>query len=257
MENKIEFFNWLWKKLYLASVGFYITIGLIMFLPKLMVNIFNIKPIASSLIAYFLVMFFRAAYESLIIYDYKIKKLSLNKMIKLSLVSSIIMIFVSYFLKPKMGHFAIPVSLIISMFFVKKLKEKIWAPAKRAGILKDLAKKIEQVSLGRYSFFLFLVGITYLGYAKFNFGFFYSFGIGFFVGIMFQEIYNLVKLFEQKINFINLIIITIWSLFCAIASGTLVALFMYKFDYSGQIATVSSVILLKLIQPLWLKITIK
>ena len=249
-ETKIDFSRWLSTKLYLINVGMYATIGLIMLLPTILTKQLEIQPIIASFMAFFIVSFLRAAYESLVIYEAPVKSLSLHKMLILTLVTSGLMLFVSAFLKPKLGYFSIPVALIISMIVVGKLKTALWSTTERSGFFAALPAKLELVSWGRYGFYGFLVGITYIAYAKYNLNFMYAFAAGFFVGMMFEESYNLIKLYEQKLTIKTLVAMIIWSLICAITSMVIVMVMMKQFNYSGQAATIISVLLLKLIQPL-------
>ena len=97
-ETKIDFSRWLSTKLYLINVGMYATIGLIMLLPTILTKQLEIQPIIASFMAFFIVSFLRAAYESLVIYEAPVKSLSLHKMLILTLVTSGLMLFVSAFL---------------------------------------------------------------------------------------------------------------------------------------------------------------
>jgi len=80
--------------------------------------------------------------------------------------------------------------------------------------------------------------------------FYISFGCAFFVGMIFEEVYNRIKLYEQQIALKSLIETNFWSAFCAAGCALLVFIFMQKLGLSGQLATIASVILIKLIQPL-------
>jgi len=250
METRIDFLRWLSKKLYLITVGTYATIGLIMLLPPLLTMQFSIPMAAAGFGVFFVVAFLRAAYESLVIYEAPVKSLSIYKMLILTLVTSSVISLASAYLKPKVGYFSIPLAIIISMVVVGRLKEVLWGTTQRPGFFAELPAKLELVSLGRYGFYAFLVGITYMGYAKYGLNFYYAFAGAYFIGMIFEESYNLIKLYEQALEAKYVAPMILWAACCSIVSAAIVWLMMSDLGYSGQAATITSVLLLKLIQPL-------
>lgn len=250
MEVKIDFLHWLSKKLYLISIGMYATIGTVMLLPIFLTNFFGICPIIASFIAFFIVSFLRAAYESIVVYEYPIKSLSLSKMLVLVLVTSSVMSFVSYYLKPSMGYFSIPVAILISLRVVAKLKAALWPAVERPGFFHGLTAKLALNKFGMYGFYVFLVGISYVAVAKYNLDFNITFAAAFFIGMMFEEFYNLIQIYDQDLTTKPLVGIIAWSATCAIASSAIVWVMVGMLGFSGQPSTIISVILLKLVQPL-------
>jgi hypothetical protein len=250
METRIDFLHWLSKKLYLTNVGLYATVITIMVLPTLFNKALGISPAIASFTTFFIVSFMRATYESLIIYEAPVKSLSLHKILVLVLVTSIIMSFISCYLKPSLGYFSIPVAIIIAMVIVNKLKAALWSSTKRPRFFHELPTKLNANRLGMYGFYGFLIGIAYTAYGKYGFNFEYVFPTAFFIGMLFEESYNLVNVYEQKFSTTSLIKIIIWSVFCAILSTVIVLLLMLKFGYSGQASTIAGVMLIKIIQPL-------
>jgi hypothetical protein len=75
MENKMEFSRWLSKKLCLASVGFYATIGAIMVLSAFFTNTLGLHKVIASFVTFFSVILARTIYESLVIYEAPVKSL--------------------------------------------------------------------------------------------------------------------------------------------------------------------------------------
>jgi hypothetical protein len=253
METRIDFLNWLSKKLYQTSIGLYATVGLIMILPSMFVKMFGLAQFVASFVAFFIVIFLRAVYESLIIYEAPIKSLSLPKILILTLVTSVTLSLISYYLKPTLGYFSIPIAVIIAFMVVGKLKAALWPLHERPGFFAELPAKLDINKWGTYGFYAFLVGITYMAYAKYGFNFYCAFAAAYFIGMIFEESYNLIKLYEQKLIAKNVVFIILWSACCAIASSAIVWLMMSNLGYLGQAATITSVILLKLIQPLGLR----
>ncbi|MFA6535791.1 MAG: hypothetical protein WCS92_06060 [Candidatus Babeliales bacterium] len=249
-ETKVDFLQWLSTKLYFINVGMYATIGAVMILPALFVKHLGLPLLWASFSAFFIVLFLRAAYESLVIYEAPFKSLSLHKMLILTFVTSSVMSFISIFLKPKIGYFAIPIAIIIAMVVVSKLKAALFPSAERPGFFYELPAKLAINKFGMYGFYVFLVGISYMGYGKYNFDFNYVFAIAFFIGMIFEESYNLVKIYNQNFSTKILISMIIWSVICAITASTIVWMMVGMIGIGGQPATIASVILLKLIQPL-------
>jgi hypothetical protein len=254
MKTSIDFLNWLSKKLYLATIGFYLTIGLIMLLPTIFAAMFGIPlHLIVGVTAFsikFVVVFLRAAYESLLIYEAPVKSLSPKKMLLLSLITATLMTLVSYYAKPSLGYFSIPVSIIISLLLVSRLKTAMWPVTPRHGFFALLPAKLGALSFGRYIFFGFLVGIAYLGYGKYGFNFYVVFATAYFVGMVVEELYNVVKVYEQKLNTKNVVATILWAVLCAGASAAIVWFMMSVLGYAGQAATITSVLVIKLIQPL-------
>jgi len=249
MEMRIDFLKWLSVKLYLISLGMYATIALVMLLPGVFSTYLNVPQVWTSFGVFFVISFLRAAYESLVIYESPVKSLSLHKMLILTFVTSSTISIISMYLTSKLGYFSIPVALIISMIVVGKLKAALWPSHERHGFFAELPAKLELISTGRYGFYAILVGITYFAYAKHNLSFVYSFAAAFFIGMMFEELYNFTKLYEQKITVRSLSAMIFWSAVCAVASTFIVMVMIKGFGYDGKPATIVSVILLKLIQP--------
>ncbi|MFH1254238.1 MAG: hypothetical protein V1646_02285 [bacterium] len=248
-KTRVDFLQWLSSKLYLINIGMYATIGAVMILPALFVKHLGLPLLWASFSAFFIVLFLRAAYESLVIYEAPFKSLSLHKMLILTFVTSSVMSFISIFLKPKIGYFAIPIAIIIAMVIVGKLKAALFPSAERPGFFHELPAKLAINKFGMYGFYVFLVGISYMGYGKYNFDFSYVFAIAFFIGMIFEESYNLVKIYNQNFSTKILIPMIIWSIICAITASAIVWLMVDIAGIDGQPATIASVIMLKLIQP--------
>ncbi len=249
-ETRTDFLHWLSTKLYLINIGMYATIGLIMVLPVFLAKFFGINPFIASFATFFVVSFLRAAYESLVVYESSVKNLSLHKMLLLVFVTASVMSLVSYYLKPMLGYFSIPVAILISLRVVAKLKAALWPAHERPGFFHELPGKLDLNKFGMYGFYVFLVGITYMGYGKYGFDFNYAFAVAFFIGMMFEEFYNFTKIYDQELAAKSLAAMIIWSAFCAITASALVWVMVGIAGISGQPATIISVVLLKLIQPL-------
>ena len=249
LEQKPAVVRWLSKKLCWANLGFYATVALVMGLPPIIAGFTPVTSLISFCI-FFAVAFVRAAFESMVLYEAPIKSLSLDKMGKLSAATSAIIVLLGKFLKSKLGYFSIPVSLIISIFATKRIKAALWPTTERSGNFALLDKKLNLLAIGRYIFYGLLVGLTILGYGKFGYLFYAVFGAAFFVGMVCEELYNLVVIYEQRITANIVVRMLAWSACCGIACALIVMGIMQGFGYGGQPATIIAVIVLKLIQPL-------
>lgn len=200
--------------------------------------------------AFFVVSFLRAAYESLVIYESPIEKLSLTKMLILTCVTSGAMTFITYFLKPKLGYFSIPVALVISMVLVGRLKAALWPIHERQGFFSELPAKLGLLSTSRYLFFGLLVGIAYGAVGIYGFNFPCSFAAAYFIGMVFEESYSTTKLYEQTLTTRGMIAVILWAACCSILSTAMIVAMMKLFCFSGQVATITSIVVVKLIQPI-------
>jgi hypothetical protein len=249
-QNNIQFSNWLSKKLYLINVALYATIGVIMLLPQFCFKTLCIPYLGSLIISFFIVTILRALFETLVIYEAPVKSLSVSKILTLAVVNTVVLTAIFYLIKPKVGYFSIPVSFLISLMVIGRLKALLWPTSTRTGFFAKLPTKLQANSLGIYSFYGFLVGITYLLYGVLNINFFIAFALGYFIGMVFEESYNLTGLFEEKLNLKSITPILSLSAICAIASSTVICLLMNYGNYSGQVATIIVVEIFKLIQPM-------
>lgn len=200
METNIIFLHWLSKKLYLANVGLYATIIIIMALPPLLTNFFGIPAVIASLAVFFMVSLARATYESLVIYEAPRESLSWPKMLFLSMVTASTMSLISYFIKPKLGYFSIPVSVIIAMVIVGKLKALLWPATDRLGFFHELPAKLALSKIGMYIFYAILVGISYIAYNKYHINFNLAFASAFFIAMMVEEIFSIQKIYKKNIG---------------------------------------------------------
>jgi hypothetical protein len=250
METKTKFTTWLAKKLYLTNIGLYATIGTIMLLPPLLTKLGDVPQAPASLITYFIVAFLRATYESILIYEASVKTLSLPKMLFLSAVTASTLFLTAHFLKPKLGYFSIPVSIIIAMVIVGKLKAALWPSHERPGFFAELPAKLAVNKWGMYGFYVFLVGVTWFGYGKCSLSFTTTFATAYFIGMLFEESYNIRNVYNRSLTIKTTIAMIIWSACCATVCSASVWVLMGIFGASGQVATIASVIVLKLIQPL-------
>ena len=136
------------------------------------------------------------------------------------------------------------------MRVVGKLKAALWPITQRQGFFVELPAVLELVQVGRYGFYAFLVGITYMAYGKYGYNFIYAFPAAYFIGMIYEEGYNLIKVYKQQITTKRLFAMIAWSLFCVIAATAMVVILMKQFGYTGQAATITSVLVVKLMQPL-------
>jgi hypothetical protein len=250
METRIDFLRWLSNKLYLTNVAMYVTVGLSMLLPFFLTSAFALPQIGASFVAFLIISLTRAFYESLVIYETKFKQLSLEKLLILSIATAIVMAAILSYLRASLGNFAIPVAVIIARMVVGKLKAALWPATTRPGFFALLPAKLKLSMTGSYYFFGILVGLTYVAYGKYGFNFEYIFPVAFFIGMIAEELYLAINVYEIKPEGKTIIWLVAWAAICALLSTAIVIVMMSVFGYTGQAATIASVILVKLIQPL-------
>lgn len=228
----------------------YATVGVSMLLPFFLVSMLGMPQLIASFTAFLLISLSRSFFESMVIYKAPFNRLLVPKLVVLSVATAITMTALLSYLKIYCGNFAIPVAVILSRIIVGMLKTALWQATIRPGFFAELPAKLQLNMTGAYYFFGILVGITYMGYGKYGFNFEYIFPAAFFIGMICEELYILANVYELQPSSSTLFRLIPWAAACAIASTTIIVAMMKGFGCSGQVATIISVILIKLVQPL-------
>lgn len=249
MSENLTYSQWLSKKLFLANLGFYSTIAAVMTLPSVFVSM-DIPPLLASFFAFFIVVFIRAGYESLVIYEAKFHQIEPLKMAALSAITATSSSLISFFAKPALGYFAIPVAVMVSMLIVNKIKAILWPAHERQGFFAQMPAALNEVTFARYRFFAILVLGTYFAYGKYGISFPLAFPASFFVGMMVEEWSVIINAYKQKIGNKQIIGSIIWSIICSAEAIGIVGLLKNGLDFPYQTATIIGVLVIKLIQPL-------
>ena len=250
METKIDFLKWLSLKLYLTNAAMYATVGLSMLLPFLLLQALAMPQLIASFVAFLIISLSRAFFESIVINESPINGLAVSKLLTLSVATAATMTIVIFYLKAPCGNFVIPLAVIISRKIVGALKTALWQNTVRLGYFAELATKLQFNMTGTYYFFGALVGITYFAYGKYGFNFAYIFPSAFFLGIICEELYFMINVYEIEPGINTMFRLMAWAAACAIASTIIVISMMQLLGCSGQVATIVGVILIKLVQPL-------
>jgi hypothetical protein len=247
MENREEFLPWLASKIYLTTIALYATIGIVMMLPSAL-KACGMPPLAATFTAFFIVSLVRALYESMIIYQTPFNKLALEKILALVVVNASVMTYAFCILKPELGYFAIPVALVISTAVVTRLKAALWPNHTPAGFFAKLPAKLQTNMLGTYGFFAILVIIARTTYCSYGVPFQFAFPAAFFAGVLFEEVYKMISVYEQELHTKAIRAIVAWAAFCAVIATALTVL-MITLGCPEQAATIASVVIVKLLQP--------
>jgi len=248
MENRAEFLPWLATKLYLVTVALYATVGIVMVLPTALMAC-GMPPLGATFAAFFVVSLIRSLYESVVIYQTPTNKLAWEKILMLVLVNASVMTYVYCAIKPSLGYFSIPVALVISMAVVTRIKAALWPNHVPAGFFTQLPEKLQTNMLGNYGFFAILVIIARTTYGSYGIPFEYAFPAAFFVGMLFEESYKLIKVYELELHTKTAVAIAAWAACCAIIA-TVITILMIKLGCPPPAATIASVVMVKLLQPL-------
>lgn len=242
--------RWLWKKLYLYILALYTSIGVIMLLPSWCSTTLQLPRPFALLLSFILVSFARALYEGVILYEAKLAQFLSSKLVFFALLNGGMMTALVYFIKPELGYFAIPLSMVISSVVVNALKNALWPARERTGFFALFPKKIKQMMSHVYRFYIIFVGLTILGYNHYGISFLLALSGAFFIAMLIEEFYNLTALYQMPIVAKTVVITVLWSALCAVSISALVWLLMQQLCYSGQAATIISVVIVKLLQPL-------
>lgn len=250
METRIDFLRWLSLKLYLTNAAMYATVGVSMLLPFLLLQALALPQLVASFVAFLIISLSRAFFESIVINEAPINNLAMSKLLTLSVATAATMTVVLFYLKGPCGNFVIPLAVIISRKIVGALKTALWQNTVRLGYFAELATKLQFNMTGTYYFFGALVGITYTMYGKYGFNFVYIFPAAFLIGMICEELYFLINVYETEPSIKTIFRLVVWAAICAIASTIIVIAMMKMLGFTGQVATIVSVILIKLVQPL-------
>jgi hypothetical protein len=248
MENRAEFLPWLATKLYLVTVALYATVGIVMMLPTAL-QACGMSPLGATFAAFFIVSLVRSLYESMVIYQTPANKLVWGKILMLVVVNASVMTYVYCVIKPSLGYFSIPVALVISMAVVTRIKAALWPNHVPAGFFARLPEKLKINMLGTYGFFAILVIIARTAYGSYGIPFEYAFPAAFFAGMLFEESYKLISVYEQELHTKAALAIIAWAACCAVIATTITVL-MIKLGCPPPAATIASVVIVKLLQPL-------
>lgn len=242
--------KWLWKKLYLYTAALYVSIGTIMLLPSWCSTTLQLPRPFALFISFFLISLTRALYESVILYEAKLRQIISSKLVLFALLNGSLMTALVYFIKPTIGYFAIPFSMVISSVIVNALKNRLLPSREKTGCFALLPEKIKQMMSHTYRFYIIFVGLAILAYQHYAASFPLAFSGAFFIAMLVEEFFNLTELYHIPLQAKAIIVTGLWSAECAANGIGLVWIFMNQFCYSAQAATIVSVIIIKLLQPL-------
>lgn len=237
------------KKLYFQQLSVYGTIGFIMLLPYLLQPYFSL-PVASFL-SFFVVVTLRALFETCVLYEVSFGRVSVSKILVLSLATAGLMTFFLVLVKPKLGWYAIPLSIIFASTVVGKLKTKLWPNGGASSEpFAQLAEKIRLNTTISYAFYAIFVPITVISYVCYHVWFFAAVFFGYFVGAVFEELCVSVLLYAKRLVIRNVCISLLWSACCAGLAALVIWATTNLLGLEGQAATIIGIITLKLVQPL-------
>ena len=171
----------------------------------------------------------------------------------MALIGAIALAALYYLIKPLLGEWSIPVTIIISMRLIGKIKNLLWANTVNnlSGFLLLYTKKLKKYIYGLYGCFFGIAALTYQLIKVFGLSYFFlAFAISVFLCLAAEQLYDLVKVYSiqvtKNIVALTIIIALSSSIFCT----ALVFVLMQKIGFSGKTATICGLIALKLTQPL-------
>jgi hypothetical protein len=241
------------SKFYLFSIGLYAAIASIFLFLYLFQNVFRFNQILSIFIGYFITVLWRAFYDQLIIYKLKLPQINLKNNFFLALIGAIVLASLYYFIKPLLGEWSVPITIIISMKLIGRIKKFLW-PTTVNGLPKFFqiyTKKLKIYTYGLYGFFLGIALITSQFVKLFGLAYFYfAFAISILLCLFIEQLYGLLKVYETQLTKGIILIIAVIAVVSSIICSTLVFILMQEIGFSGKAATICGLIILKLIQPL-------
>jgi hypothetical protein len=245
------------NKFYLTNVGLFLAIAGVLGFMYILNSIVGLSLVAAIFIAYFIVVLCRTFYDQLLIWEVKPCHINVKSNLILATIGSGVLTTLYYFTRAPLGNWAIPVTVILSMKIIGEIKKILWpsSAGKLPDFFKIYAQKIQTYVWGLYGFFLAVALITYQLVKSYGSSYFYfSFAAAVFVGLAAEQLYDLVAVYEIKPTPKATATIIIFSALLSVFCSGFVFLAMQLIGFSGKVATISGVILLKLIQPLMLNL---
>jgi hypothetical protein len=234
------------KKVYLHQVLFYGTIGGLMALPTCLACWCPLS--IANFLSFFVIVYLRALCETHFLYGSPFKSVSFAKTAFFSLATAGLMTVFLILIKPTLGWFAIPVSIIFALQIVGKLKSRFWP---NGAATDQLSQKIRTNTTITYVFFAIFVPITIVLYAHFHMNFTVSMASGYLLGGVVEELGILRILYKERLAVQKILFCLIWSTLCAGFAATSIWVMMQYMGLAGQPATIIGIILARLIQPLY------
>jgi len=252
MNKTKEFHQQLSRKFYIFNCGFLAAVlGVLGGMQLLNVHC-GLPVLAAIFISYFLVVLGRAFYEQLAIWELTLKQISLKNNLILALLGACVLSGLYYFLRTPFGDWAVPATVILSMKVIGEIKKILWpsSSAQLSEVLKAYAQKISTYVQGMYSFFLVVaLGTYYLVQLLGPQSFYYAFAVAVFAGVLVEQLYDFVAVYEIKLSVIVALSMIIPAAIYAILGTGLVWYLMHVCGYSGKAATICGVLQFRLMVP--------
>lgn len=254
LTNKIDSENRrLAHKLYLFSIGLYAAVASIFGFLYLFNSALGLNQLLSVFIGYFITVLWRSFYDQTMIHEVRARQITMGNNVLLALMSASVLAFLYHFLRTPLGDWAIPIVLVISMRIMARVKNIFW-PNSSAGLsafFKRYVSKVQAYAYGLYGFFVAVALMTFYTTKAWGITYFYlTFAGAVFVALIVEQLYEVVTIYETepttKMIMRALGIAFMSAIFC---SGAAFAL-MQAVGLSGKAATIISIVVTKLVQPL-------
>ncbi len=238
--------HWLANQFLLFSIGTYTTLVGITVISFLGVRL-GIGAQLSTFAGFLITILARTFYEQLVIFSIPTTALEPGKNILFAGSYATIMSFVFYAIRGPQCYWGIPIALVITQAVIKPLKAYLWPAKPRSELYALYAAKQGSFMVSLYGFFGLLAFIAVTGVKTFHLDFIYAFSSAVFIALIASVLFELHYLYEQRFS---IAIIARWiliTLSLAVISATAV-IAAVKFGISGQAATISACIAIKILE---------
>lgn len=238
--------------LYRFSCGLYVAVASIFGILYLMQHIVKAPHLLAIFLAYFVTILWRSFYDQLVVYQVPTKSINSKNNVILALVCAAISVGLYSLLKPYLGDWSILVTVIMLMKIMSILRALLWRQitSQHAERYQIFSKILKLYLCGLYGFFELVAFITYglVQYGGIHW-FYGAFGLAVFIGLIAEAWYDVLVVYKSKMNAIKAMMSIVLALLFASLSVGFVFL-LIQWGVSGKAATISGIIVLKLIQPL-------
>ena len=248
------------NKLYLFSIGLYAAIASVFGWLYIFYSVLGLNQLASIFIGYFITVLWRSFYDQLIIYELKIEQLNIKNNFILATIGAFVLAVLYYFIKPLLGDWSVPVTVLIAMRIMGQLKNLLWPNSnnKLPDFFVLYSQKLQLYIRGLYGFFIGIALITYQSVKLFGTSYFYfAFAFSILVGLLFEQFYDLIVIYKIKPTKLIIAATIVIAVISSISCSVLIFILMQFMGFSGKAATIFGIIVLKLLQPLILNLLLK
>jgi hypothetical protein len=247
-----------WQKFYFVNLALFGTVALMFGSLYILQAELEVGFFLANIVAFFAIVYARSIFDPIFIYDAPLSKMQFKKNILFAALSALILVLMLCLLRTFLGEWAIFVMIALSQKIMLKLRSLLFSSTTQSGGVarSQLFEKITVYTKGLYSFFgatavLSYFGVALLGTSSFSL----VFCIALFIALLLHMLFEVTTMYHVTVTQKILLQTIAVSVLGALATSALFCVF-FGYTASGKASTIMAIIVLKLIQPWWIRRTI-